>query len=89
MASTTFTVRIDSADKDRLEALAKNTGRGRSYLAAEAISEYLDVDEWQVAAIKRAMVSLVDGESVAHRSGKDWVASWGTESELGPPEPDP
>ena len=55
MPSTTFTVRVDSAAKKRLERLAKSTGRSRSFLAAEAINEYLDVNEWQVAGVKRAI----------------------------------
>ena len=81
MASTTFTVRVDPAVKQRLEKLAKNTGRTRSYLAAEAITEYLDVNEWQVAGIKQAIASLDRGEGIAHQDVKDWVASWGTKNE--------
>src|SRR5258707_5989798 len=49
MRSATFTVRVDAVAKKRLEKLAKNTGRSRSFLAAEAINEYLDINEWQVA----------------------------------------
>ena len=87
MPSTTFTVRVDSADKERLEALAKSTGRSRSFLAAEAISEYLDVNAWQVVGTKHAMASLDRGERVPHQSVKEWVASWDTEQELEAPKP--
>ncbi|MGH7014608.1 MAG: CopG family ribbon-helix-helix protein [Stellaceae bacterium] len=45
MRSTTFTVRVEPAVKKRLEELAKSTGRSRSFLAAEALTEYLDVNE--------------------------------------------
>ena len=76
MGSTTFTVRVDAAAKKRLEKLAKNTGRSRSFLAAEAINEYLDVNEWQVAGVKKAMASLDRGEGVPHDRVKDWVKSW-------------
>ena len=48
MSSTTVSVRIDPVIKKRLEKLAKSTGRSRSFLAAEAINEYLDLNEWQV-----------------------------------------
>lgn len=82
MTSTTFTVRVDSTVRKRLEKLAKSTGRSRSFLAAEAIGEYLDVNEWQVAGIKRAMVSLDRGEGVPHERVKSWVASWGNADEL-------
>src|SRR3954469_19924099 len=51
MASTTFTLRVETEMKKRLEKLAKSTGRSRSFLAAEALREYLDVNEWQVAGM--------------------------------------
>jgi RHH-type rel operon transcriptional repressor/antitoxin RelB len=76
MSSTTVSVRIESAAKKRLEKLAKSTGRSRSFLAAEAINEYLDLNEWQVAGVQRAMASLDRGEGVAHERVKEWVSSW-------------
>ena len=81
MTSTTFTVRVDQTVRKRLEKLAKSTGRSRSFLAAEAIHEYLDVNEWQVTRIKQAMESLDRGEGIAHQQVKDWVLSWGSERE--------
>jgi RHH-type rel operon transcriptional repressor/antitoxin RelB len=77
MSSTTFTVRVDSVVKRRLEKLAKSTGRSRSFLAAEAIGEFVDVNEWQIAGIKGAMASMDRGEGVAHEQVKQWVRSWG------------
>ena len=81
MRSSTFTVRVDADAKKRLERLAKNTGRSRSFLAAEAINEYLDVNEWQVDGIKRAIVSLDRGKGIPHDRVKDWVTSWGSSRE--------
>jgi RHH-type rel operon transcriptional repressor/antitoxin RelB len=81
MATTTFTVRVDAAAKKRLERLAKSTGRSRSFLAAEAINEYLDVNEWQVAGIRRAIASVERGEGIAHEQVKEWVTSWGSRRE--------
>lgn len=81
MRSTTFTVRVDRTIKKRLEKLAESTGRSRSYLAAEAINEYLDVNEWQVAGIKSAIASLDKGEGVPHQRVKEWITSWGSENE--------
>ena len=85
MPSSTFTVRVDTAAKKRLEKLAKSTGRSRSFLAAEAINEYLDVNEWQVAGIKEAIASIDRGEGVSHDQVKEWVASWGTDREVAKP----
>ena len=41
---------MDEGEKEKLEALAKATGRSRSDLAADALRAYLDVQEWQVAS---------------------------------------
>jgi RHH-type rel operon transcriptional repressor/antitoxin RelB len=86
MPSATFTIRVDEADKERLEALARSTGRSRSFLAAEAIAEYLAVNEWQVARIKAAMEDLDRGEFIEHDAVRKWVESWGTDNELEPPK---
>ena len=78
MASTSLTVRIDLTVKKRLEKLARRTGRSRSFLAAEAINVYLDVNEWQTAGIKQAIASLDRGKGVPHERVKEWVTSWGS-----------
>ena len=86
MSSTTFSVRVESGIKKRLEKLAKSTGRSRSFLAAEALNGYLDVNEWQVAGIKQAMDLLDRGEGIPHNEVKDWVKSWGRKRERPAPK---
>jgi len=76
MRSATLTVRLSVTAKQRLERLAKRTGRSRAFLAAEAINEYLDVNEWQIAGIKRAIASLDRGKGGPHERVKDWATSW-------------
>jgi len=86
MPSTTFTVRVDSVVKKQLEKLAKNTGRSRSFLAAEAITEYVSVNAWQVAGIRNAIASLDQGKGIPHHQVKEWVSSWGSDSERPAPK---
>jgi RHH-type transcriptional regulator, rel operon repressor / antitoxin RelB len=81
MNTDTFSVRLDRATKARLQKLAKSTGRSRAFLAAEAIEEYLDINEWQVAGIALAIASLERGKGVPHERVKEWVASWETRKE--------
>lgn len=87
--STTFTVRLGATEKARLEALARSTGRSRSHLVAEAISDYLAENEWQVAGIQQALASLAASRVVGHQRVREWIESWGTEHELERPRPDP
>ena len=54
----------------------------KSKANAEAIDAYLDVNEWQVGGIKRAIASLDRGDVVSHERIKEWVASWGSKNEL-------
>jgi RHH-type rel operon transcriptional repressor/antitoxin RelB len=86
MPSTTRTVRVEPEVKKRLEKLAECIGRTRSFLAAEALNEYLDVNEWQVSGVKRAIASLDRGEGVSHREVKNWVNSWGRKRERPAPK---
>ena len=87
MPSSTFTVRVDTATKKRLEKLAKETGRSRSFLAAEAIGEYVDINEWQIGGIKQAIASFDRSEGIAHERVEQWVRSWGSRKELPAPKP--
>jgi predicted transcriptional regulator len=86
MSSTTVSVRINLTAKKRLEKLAKSTGRSRSFLAAEAINGYLDLNEWQVTGIQNAMTSLDRGEGIPHQRVKEWVNSWGSKKERSTPK---
>ncbi|HLK06034.1 MAG TPA: ribbon-helix-helix protein, CopG family [Candidatus Acidoferrum sp.] len=76
--SKIFTLRLDQRDRNRLEKLAKATNRSRSYLAAEAIREYLALNEWQVAEIKKAIEEADRGEFASDtevkRLRKKWTA---------------
>ena len=53
------TLRLDSATRKRLDKLAKATERGRAALAADAVIQYLDLNEWQISS---DCVRLMDKE---------------------------
>jgi RHH-type rel operon transcriptional repressor/antitoxin RelB len=86
-APAKFTVSVKAATKHRLEKLAEIAGRSSSFLAAEAISEYLDVNETQVFGIKNAIASLDRGEAVSHDEVREWVLSWDSPQEQPIPRP--
>lgn len=84
--STTITIRVDRSVKERLEAIARQTKRSKSYLAGEAIEEFLAVQEWQVEGIEQALRSLDDGKGVSHDDVSSWVRSWDTDDERPKPK---
>lgn len=53
--SHTMTVRLDRDIKQRLERLAQATRRSKSFLAAEAIRDYVELNEWQIAEVESAI----------------------------------
>jgi RHH-type transcriptional regulator, rel operon repressor / antitoxin RelB len=73
--STTLTVRLDRSVKKRLEAAAARVRRSKSFLAAEAIEEYLAVQEWQIVAIREGLEAADRGELVPHDQVKAWAKS--------------
>ncbi|HEY6520774.1 MAG TPA: hypothetical protein VIZ19_15555 [Roseiarcus sp.] len=87
MAAATLTVQLSEVDKERLQALADATGRSESLLAAEAVTEYLALQEWQVSAIEAGIVSLDREGGIAHAAVRNWIESWDTDEELDPPKP--
>lgn len=76
--STTLTVRLAPEVKQRLEAVALRVRRSKSFLAAEAIEEFLAVQEWQVAAIKEGIAAADRGDLVPHEEVRAWAAAFGT-----------
>jgi predicted transcriptional regulator len=68
-----MTVRLSDTLKESLEQLAEVTARSKSFLAAEAIKQYIDINEWQINEIKKALVEADAGKFIAHA---DIVRHW-------------
>lgn len=65
--SETVTVRIDSATKARLEELAQHTRRTKSFLAGEAIADYVERELAIVEGIKRGLADIEAGRVIPHK----------------------
>lgn len=77
----TLSIRLDTQTKKRLDALAQRSRRSRSFLAAEAITQYVEAEEWQLAEIRAGLADLDEGRSVSHDRVSKWLKSWGEPSE--------
>jgi RHH-type rel operon transcriptional repressor/antitoxin RelB len=84
MSSNTVAVPLNDALRERLARLAAETERSEAELAAQAIEEFLAVQDWQIAGIKSAMASIERGAAVPHEEVADWVGSWGGEEKQAP-----
>lgn len=55
MNKRTITFRMDAQKRKALDAIAVGIDRDRSYVLNEAINNYLEVHQWQVAHIKEGL----------------------------------
>ena len=69
--TTVVTARIDAALKAKLEALARSTRRSKSYLAAEAIAAYVELNEWQIREIEAGIAELDAGEALSEEQAEE------------------
>ena len=66
MASTTMTVRLPEATKEQLGRLAERTRRSRSFLAGEAIANYVQRELAIIEGIERGLADVKAGRVVPH-----------------------
>jgi RHH-type transcriptional regulator, rel operon repressor / antitoxin RelB len=77
MAGTSvLTLRLDAKLKDQLDRLSKATQRSRSFVAAEAIREYVALNEWQIGEIKKALGEAERGEFATPQDVQRTVKKW-------------
>lgn len=66
--STTITIRVSAEAKERLERLARDTRRSRSFLAAEALDRYLERELEIIDGIKRGRADVAAGRVLANEA---------------------
>ena len=71
MESSVLTLRVSNKTKTKLNKLAEATQRSKSYLAAEAIERYLEVEAWQIKEIKQAVKEADVGDFVSDDEFKE------------------
>jgi predicted transcriptional regulator len=65
-ASTTMTIRVSVETKEKLDRIAADTRRSKSFLAAEALAAYADRELEIIAGIKRGMADAETGHVTPH-----------------------
>jgi RHH-type transcriptional regulator, rel operon repressor / antitoxin RelB len=74
--SSTMTIRIDDEVKDRLDRLAESTQRSKSFLAAQAIAQFVEINEWQVAEIEAALGEADAGDFASDKDVAAVARKW-------------
>jgi RHH-type transcriptional regulator, rel operon repressor / antitoxin RelB len=66
-------LRLAPEIRKRLDDLARVTERSRASIAAEAVKQYVDLQEWQIAEIQKGIAQADRGEFIDHAKLK---AKW-------------
>ncbi|KQB59126.1 MULTISPECIES: CopG family ribbon-helix-helix protein [Betaproteobacteria] len=74
--TTTMTIRLDDEVRDRLDQLASATHRSKSYLAAEAIRDFVEANEWQIREIQAAVKEADAGDFASDEELAALGAKW-------------
>jgi len=72
----------------KLEKLVNATGHSKSFLASEAIENYIEVQLKQIKAIKATVrkANSKKAKFIDHKKVSSWLNSWGTDKETDAPK---
>lgn len=75
--SAVLTLRLDPKLKKQLDRLSKSMSRSRSFVAAEAIRGFVELNAWQIEEIKKGLEEADRGDfatdAEVERSVKRWT----------------
>jgi len=75
--STTMTIRLEPELKERLDQLSEATHRSKSFLATEAIREFIELNEWQIQEIQSALKEADNGDFASAQEVSNVFSKWG------------
>ena len=74
--TTTMTIRLKTDLKQQLDRLAKVTSRSKSFLAAEALRDYIEINEWQIREISDAIKEADDEDFASDEEVNKVYSKW-------------
>ena len=74
--TTTMTIRLKTDLKQQLDRLAKVTSRSKSFLAAEALRDFIEINEWQIREISDAIKEADDGDFASDEEVNKVYSKW-------------
>lgn len=76
-----MSLRLPDELAETLASLAKATGRSKSFLAIDALREYLTREAWQIAEIGKAIVEADAGDFATDEEVDAVMEKWSTHAD--------
>jgi len=80
--ATPLSLRLPKEVKKKLLLIAKNAKRSTSFIAQEAIQNYIELQDWKIEGVKKAMQDMDEGRKIDGDIAMEWMASLGTDNEI-------
>jgi len=74
--SSVLTLRLDPKLKKKLDRLSRAMSRSRSFVAAEAIREYVALNDWQIEEIKKGLAEAERGDFATDKDVERTLKKW-------------
>ena len=74
--SSVLTLRLDPKLKKKLDRLSRAMSRSRSFVAAEAIREYVALNDWQIEGIKKGLAEAERGDFATDKDVERTLKKW-------------
>lgn len=74
--SSVLTLRLDPQLRKKLDRLSSAMNRSRSFVAGEAIREYVELNDWQIAEIKKGIAEADRGEFASEAEVEKTIRKW-------------
>ena len=74
--SSTMTIRLEDEVKARLDKLADSTNRSKSFPAAQAIREFVENNDWQIAEIQASLAEADAGDFATENEVAALAKKW-------------
>jgi RHH-type rel operon transcriptional repressor/antitoxin RelB len=74
--SSVLTLRLDPKLKKQLDRLSRAMNRSRSFVAAEAIREYVALNDWQIEEIKKGLAEADRGQFATDKDVERTLKKW-------------
>jgi predicted transcriptional regulator len=85
----TIRARVDTALKDKFEAIAKSQGKNSSHLLREFMVDFINKHEERETRLAETLLAIESIEAGRYVEGDEvfaWLDSWGSEAETDAPE---
>lgn len=71
------TVRIEENMLERLDSLAKKLSRPRSWVIKQAISQFIEYEEWFIREVKTGLQEIEQGKIATEKEVAEAFGKWG------------